>query len=528
MTTTETRPIRRRLAGLLGSVLLLAAAAAAVEAQEKAADPVGPPPEADRKALALTVYSSADPSSFDPRQSSRGAYNPYNNPVPGYGVVRETRTVGLAEGESAVRFTDVAAQIDPTTVAFKSLTAPDSTAVLEQDYQYDLVATEKLLQKYLGLPIGVRLKGLPEARATLLSADAGGLVLQEPEGALRLISRNVDLEEIDLPKLPKGLITKPTLVWKVAAKQGGPHDVQVSYQTGGMTWRADYNLVVAKGDATADLAAWVTLLNESGASYPEAKLKLVAGDVQRVQPQQRGGYAPMAMAKADRAAAPGFEEKSFSDYHLYTLGRPTSLAENSIKQIELFPVRPGVPVRKTYVYYGLDVSLRGFMAPSINQDRDLGTSSNKKVDTYLRFKNDEASRLGVPLPAGRVRVYQRDEADAALEFVGEDAIDHTPKNEELVIKLGSAFDVVGDRKQTDFRVDNRNRTVTESFEITLRNQKAEAIKVVVKENFYRWTNWEIIRQTDSPEKQDVRTVHFPVEVKPGEPRTVTYTVRYHW
>ena len=496
----------------------------------------------DRSDFALTIYSNADPATFDPKQFSRQrALNPYNPDqfrIPGYGVVRETRRVELAEGTNTVRFTDVAAGIDPTTVAFKSLTAPDSTAVLEQDYEYDLVGADKLLQKYLGKPITIRRKpaseqSAPESlEATLLSADPGMLVVQDRKGgaALRLIPRQQDLAEIKLPELPEGLITKPTLVWRVAAVKAGTHDAQVSYQTDGLTWRADYNLVVGKGDTRTDVGAWVSILNESGASYPDARLKLVAGDVQRIQPPQAAyayGMAGMAMARSE-VGKQGFQEKSFFEYHLYTLGRKTSLANNSTKQIELFPTREGVPITKTFVYYGLPAEMRHYISPQPNQDRNLGVQSNKKVDIYLVLRNSERNGLGIPLPAGRVRVYKRDEADAALEFVGEDTIEHTPKDEEVMVKLGSAFDVVGERRQTEFNADYGAHWITEGFEITLRNHKKEPVRVIVKENLFRWVNWEITRSSDRYEKQDYRTIHIPVDVKADGERKVTYTVRYTW
>ena len=517
----------RMLFVTLGWALLIFAGTAKLRAQEAA----NPAPKADapaaRSDFALTIYSSADPGSFDPKQFSQNR----GQPVPGYGVVRETRKIALNEGENTVRFTDVASGIDPTTVAFKSLTLPGSTAVLEQDYAFDLVSSEKILEKFLGEQISVKVKGQPgNDISTLLSAEPGMLIVQDRAGgALRMIPRGQDLAEIALPKLPEGLITKPTLIWKVATNKTGEQDVQVSYQTDGLTWRADYNLVLSGESSKADLGAWVSILNQSGATYPNARLKLVAGDVQRVQPPRVITYSGMrAEMGMDKRSAPQFEEKAFFEYHLYTLARKTSLADRSTKQIELFPAKVGVPVAKTYVYYGLPVDFRGFIPPAPNPDRNLGTQSNKKVDIYLSVKNTEANGLGLPLPAGRVRVYQRDEADAALEFVGEDTIGHTSKGEEVLVKLGSAFDVVGERKQTNFVANVNGRVITESFEISVRNHKAEPIKVIVKENLFRWANWAITASSDPYEKEDSRTIHFPVEVKADGEKKLTYTVRYSW
>jgi hypothetical protein len=485
----------------------------------------------DASDFALTVYSSADPASFDPqelaRQQVNNPYNRYQYRLPGYGVVREQRKINLLAGDNTLRFTDVASGIDPTTVSFESLTAPNATAVLEQNYEYDLVNFDALLSKFINKQITIT-RNSRTFQATLLSSDSGSLIYQEgsdPNGPVQVMAR--DPGAIQLPDT-RGLNTKPTLVWKIRTDKPGPHDVKVTYQTDGLTWRADYNVVVNANDTKADIGAWVTLLNQSGASYPNAKLKLVAGDVQRVRTNQYmyggGGRG------AGGAAAPqsGFQEKSFFEYHLYTLGRPTSLAQNSTKQIELFPSRSDVPVTKTYVYYGLPESMRYWISPSPNQDRNLGIDSNKKVDIYLLTKNSSANGMGMPLPAGRIRVYKRDDADKTLEFIGEDVIDHTPKDEPIMIKLGSAFDVVGERKQTDFKVQYDGHWITEDFEIKIRNHKSEPIHVIIKENLFRWANWEIVQCSDKYEKQDYRTIHIPADVPQDGERTVTYSVRYTW
>jgi len=257
----------------------------------------------------------------------------------------------------------------------------------------------------------------------------------------------------------------------------------------------------------------------------------VAGDVQRIQPEQENYPRVMAMQRLVKveAAESGFKEKSFFEYHLYTLGRPTTINSNSTKQLELFPQRAGVPIEKVYVYYGLAPQFRSWMSPSPMSDRNLGTESNKKVDIYLRLKNEEQAGLGIPLPAGRVRVYKRDADDGNVEFIGEDVIQHTPKDEKLLIKLGSAFDLVGERKQTNFTANEGRREIIESYEIKVRNRKeAESVTVLVKENLFRWATWEITDSSSKWEKQDSRTVHFAVDLKPGEEKTVTYTVKYTW
>ncbi|HXD52524.1 MAG TPA: hypothetical protein VN689_11575, partial [Burkholderiales bacterium] len=277
-----------------------------------------------------------------------------------------------------------------------------------------------------------------------------------------------------------------------------------------------------------DIGAWVSIINQSGASYTNAKLKLIAGDVQRVQrnnPRADQVMAAKSMAREERDT--GFAEKSFFEYHLYTLGRTTTLADNSTKQIELFPAARSVPCEKTLVYYGLAPGYYGYSA-SPHTDRNLGVQSNKKVDVYLGFKNTAEHNMGMPLPSGRIRVSKLDPADRTLEFIGEDVIDHTPRNEKVLVKLGSAFDVVGERRQVDFKVDTSRKTMSEEIEVKLRNQKKERVTVLVKENLYRWVNWQITAKTHDYEKQDARTVHFPVKVDPGAEVTLRYTVQYTW
>lgn len=437
---------------------------------------------------ALTIYSNARPGAISP-ELYRGNGN--GQAVPGYAVVRQQREMMFNRGRNAVRFSDVAALIDPTTVSFQSLTDPAGTSVIEQNFQFDLVNTQKLLEKYIDRRITVdQIRGSStESFAGTLLSTTGGLVLKRDDGSIQTLPHNAGVR---LPELPGGLITRPTLVWDIAANRAGAHNAQVSYQTTGITWWTDYNLTYQEGaNANAcklDVAAWVSIINKSGASYGDTHLKLVAGDVHRPQPQGRV-YAPAAqraLAMEDRAQ--GFEEKSFFEYHLYTLGRPTTLLDNSTKQIELFPAVRAVPCEKTLVYYGA-AGAHPYGRPAT--DRNYGVQSNKKVDVYLGFKNTKEQNMGMPLPAGRVRVSKLDTADQTLEFIGEDVIDHTPRNEQVLIKMGSAFDVVGERRQVNFSVDTSRKTMTEEIEVKVRNQKKETVTVMVKENLYRWTNWQI-------------------------------------
>lgn len=487
----------------------------------------------DAAGPSVTVYSTADPAGFDPQQfaaQQRQGFDPaFAWQVPGFGVVREVRKIRLEAGTNAVSLTDVAQFIDPTTVSFRDLTDPTGTAVLEQQFQFDLVSPEKVLEKHIDRDVSVVLAHGDAAETVtgrLLSAAQGQLVLQTAEGVRILAGRG---QQVMLGELPGGLTTRPTLVWKLDARQGGEHEVQTTYQTAGITWRSDYTVVLGADDARADVGAWVTLMNLSGAGYRDAQLKLMAGDVQRIAPGPP--MYPMAAARAvmaEERMPEGFAEKPFFEYHLYTLPRRTDILTNTSQQITLFPPARDVPVEKLLVYGAGPRGGPWGGSPSPQLDRGFGGSPNPKVEVYLRFRNDEASRLGIPLPKGKVRVYKRDDADGTLEFVGEDLIDHTPKDEKVLIRLGQAFDVVGERTQTDFTVDTSRKTMTESFRIRVRNHKAAAQRIVVRENAYRWTAWEITRNSDPYEKVDARTIQFEVDVPPNGEKTVEYTVRYTW
>lgn len=477
----------------------------------------------------LTVYSSAQPGAV-PAEWYRplpGQGVPPASQLPGYAVVRVDRDLELPKGRSQVKFTDVAALIDPTTVAFTSLTDPAGTRVLEQNFQFDLVSTQKLLSRYVDRRVSVEAPqgdGVAVIEGTLLSSW-DGLVLRGDDGRIHALRH---WNGIRVGELPGGLITRPTLEWDVTAVRAGTHRARVAYQTGGITWWADYNLLFTPGaDANSgfvDVGAWVSIINQSGASYEDARLKLVAGEVNRAQPaplpRAKGAMVAMTM-EADT----GFEEKAFFEYHLYTLGRPTTLPNNSTKQLELFDAAKRVPARKKLVYSGAQGF--GYGGGPVT-DREFLPASNRKVDVWLEFKNDQKSGLGVPLPAGRVRVSQLDTADGSLEFVGEDAIGHTPKDEEVRVKLGTAFDIVGERRQVDFSVDTRARVMEETFEIKLRNHKAEPVEVLVRESLYRWSNWKVLSSSLPYEKKDASTIEFPVRIEKDGEAALTYRVRYSW
>jgi hypothetical protein len=478
---------------------------------------------------AVTIYSSAQPGAISPEyyRPLPGQGTPNAMGVPGYALVRQERPVQLTAGRSQLRFTDVAALIDPTTVTFTSLTDP-AARVLEQNFQFDLVSTDKLLQKFVDRPLTVERSngaGTSSTSGTLLSS-VDGLVLRGADGTITAVR---DYSSLRFGELPGGLITRPTLLWDINSPKGGTQQARVTYQTGGITWWSDYNLIFSAGkDAntgSVDLSAWVSIINQSGASYPEARLKLIAGDVHRA-PVPSPPRMDM-MVKASRAPVAdeaGFAEQSFDEYHLYTLGRRTTLPNNSTKQIELFDQAKQVPAKRTLV---LSNALP-FLGAGRYEDRNFPATGENKVDTYLEFRNDKASGLGIALPAGRIRVSRLDPADSSLEFIGEDTIGHTPRDERVRVKLGSSFDVVGERKQVSFSSDSRAHWMEEEIEVEVRNHKDEDVEVQVREFLFRWSNWQILSSSQNYEKEDARTILFPVKVPKNSNRTVRYKVRYTW
>jgi hypothetical protein len=442
------------------------------------------------------------------------------------GLVKETRPFTLKSGINELKVEDVAAQIDATSVHFKSLTAPDAVTVLEQDFRYDLASPDAILNRYLGKEIELErpLGRDGDKRETIkgvLLSNSGGRVLQS-NGKILINPAGSPV----LPELPEGLLTKPTLVWKLNATKGGQHQGEISYLTAGMSWSADYVLVVDKDDARGDITAWTTVTNNSGATFKDAKLKLVAGDVHRAPVAAPRMYAYAKAAMAMDAAAPNMTEKTFFEYHMYTLARPTTLADNSSKQVEMASAA-GIPIKKIYVYDGAQGVGWSSFGDSGYWDPNYGMQSGKKVSVFLEFSNKKSDGLGIPLPKGRVRVYKADD-EGSLQFAGEDSIDHTPKDEKVRVKMGEAFDFVGERKRTDYSSDINKRKFEETFEVRLRNHKDSDATVTVVEHLYRWTNWKITDSSAKYTKKDAQTVEFEVPVKKDGEAVVTYTVKYSW
>ena len=331
------------------------------------------------------------------------------------------------------------------------------------------------------------------------------------------------------PSLIGDTVLKPSMNWLVQTDKPGKFDAELSYVTGGLSWEADYNLVAPEKGDTVDLVGWVTIQNHSGTVFDNSRIKLMAGDVNKIQmPSTRIVGGLVAEMKAADAAAPVVTEKSFDEYHLYSLARPTTLHDQETKQVE-FVSAMGVKSTRFYLYDGSRVDPRyGYYQPEqIRNDPEYGTQLNPKVAVMQEFVNSEANHLGIPLPKGRLRFYRRD-TDGHLEFTGENVIDHTPKDETIRVYTGNAFDITGERKRTDYHVDSNQRWMEESFQIRVRNHKKDAVTVRVLEHMYRWSNWKLTAQSDQYRKLDSRNIEFRVQVPPDGEKVVTYTVHYWW
>ncbi len=470
----------------------------------------------------ITIYSRMQPGAVAPEWYRPSGGRQYGGNVPGYAIVRHDRAYDIQRGVHPLRITNVAALIDPTTVTFSSLDKP-ATRVLEQSFQFDLVSQEKLLERYLGQRITVeqpRGDQVDLVEGTLLGIG-DGLTLQMDDGSVRAIRSYSNLQ---FAQLPGGLNTRPTLEWLLDSPSSGKQKARIAYETQGMTWWADYNLILdeSKG-CKLDLSAWVSIINQSGASYENSRLKLIAGDVNRAEPVQPVREVMYKTAMAEDSS--GFAEKAFFEYHLYTLGRRTDLPDNSTKQIELIPTAHDVACEKELVFAPtLSYGFRGYQ----QLEQEYGRHGRADVSVNLRFANEQQNSLGIPMPAGRVRVNQVDDADGSLEFIGEDVIGHTPRNEDILIKMGNAFDVVGERKQTDFRVDSRTRNLWETFEVRLRNHKDTAVSVTVLENLYRAANWSIEDATHQYSKENSNRIGFDVTVPSEGEAVIRYTAHYTW
>lgn len=440
----------------------------------------------------------------------------------GTALVRDKRTFDLKEGGNILNFSDVASGIDPTSVNFKSITDPQGTKVLEQNYVYDLVGSSALLERYLDQTIRVTTKDGTVYAGTLLSGRNGEIIMRTREGQVVVISQT-QARDIQFPALPEGLITRPTLRWLLMSAKGGSNQVELTYMTYGMNWSADYNVLLASDNGKLDLTGWVTLNNTSGTSYTDAQVKLIAGDVHRLpEPVMRREGADMATAMF-AAAQPKVAQRDFNEYKLYEIGRPVTIGNNETKQVE-FVSGTGI-TGKTFFVYDSSPSFFGYY--NVINDQYYGQTGITDVQNHLEFSTGKDSGLDAALPAGRIRVFQEDVDGAAL-LIGENTIGHTAKGEDVRLFLGNAFDLVGERKQTDFKIITGN-VIRESYELRLRNRKETGdVEVRVPERLFRWSNWEILTSSMPYEKKDSSTIEFRPTVKAGEEIVITYTVQYSW
>jgi hypothetical protein len=429
------------------------------------------------------------------------------------GLVKDTRQLQLPKGEGELRFMDVASQILPYTVQIQS--SSGGLNIFEQNYEYDLMNESKLLDKYLGK--NIKLMTIDEDKN-----DAAGhrkeiieaTLLSNNEGQIYKINNEIYLGYPGykiLPEIPENLIAQPTLTWTFDNKDAGPQTLQVAYLTNNINWHADYIVVLNKDDNSANMDGWVTLDNKSGGTYKNAKLKLVAGQVNRVQDEREVGIMMNKMQAVPLAAGitPQFQEQPFFEYHMYDLQRKTTIKDNQTKQINLLQAMD-VAIEKEYVVQG---SQHYFFS-------HMNGLMKMPVNVYFTFKNSKANHLGIPLPAGTLRLYKKDTQDS-LQFAGEDRIKHTPKDEEVRIKVGEAFDIVAERQQIDFQ--QNNRSYETAWEITIRNHKDSNVKVAIKESVIG--DWEIVESSVKPKKINATTIKFDISVAAHQEGKVTYRVR---
>ncbi len=457
-----------------------------------------------------------------------------------FAVVRDRVALDLHQGQNDVQFVGVTTQLEPDSVVLRDPSGKVALAVLEQNYRADTISQGLLLSRYEGQAIDFLVAGRDGAerivRGKIVRSgyvpslpgnrnQGGDTPIVEVEGNLRFSLPGQPL----FPALTDDAILQPTLHWRLFANAAAKVDAELSYVTAGMSWQASYNLIAPEQGDVMDIVGWITIDNQSGKVFPEATIKLMAGDVNKIQPE--GGpidSSSMFLGAMSRAAAPAVTEKAFDEFHLYSLPLPTTLHDRQQKQVE-FVRALGVQTQTIYVYDGADTGpYRGWNMETIRNQPEYGTQSNPKIWVMREFLNTKANGLGLPLPKGRTRFYRRDDADGRLEFTGENLIDHTPKDETVRIYTGNAFDVVGERKRTDYSLSNNNHQLEEAFEIHVRNKKDTAIEVRIAERLYRWLNWQVIQKSHEFVQTDAQNVEFRVQVPPGGEQVVTYRVRYDW
>jgi len=451
-----------------------------------------------------------------------------------FAVVRDTVPLDLQSGVNSVRYAGATAQVEPDSVILRDPAGKHSVQILEQNYRNDPVSQELLLSLFEGKTIDfekVRFKDNTQTTELIPGKIIRSGYVPGGNAEQPIIEVNGKLQfslpgEPRFPDLGDDTVLKPAFNWLLQSDKPGKFDAEVGYVTGGFDWSASYNLVSPEKGDNVDLVGWITMNNQSGKTFENAKIKLMAGNVNKIQPPQ--GFSRMVAMNSLAEAAPtgpAVTEKALDEFHLYDIARPTTLHDRETKQVE-FVHAERMFASTIYVYDG--AAGVGFYG-GLNQEQEFGADINyKKVAVVREFVNAETNQLGIALPAGKLRFYRRDD-DGQLQFVGENTIDHTPRNETVRVTTGNSFDLVGERKQTNFRVDTGDKWIDESFEIKLRNRKKDApVEIRVVEHLYRWSNWQITAKSDDFVKKDSQTIEFRIPVKPDEERTVTYTVHYSW
>ena len=461
-----------------------------------------------------------------------------------FAVVRERIKLELKPGLNEVRFADVSAHLEPESVILRDFSGRTDFHILEQNFRNDPIDQSMMLSLFEGKEIdflvtepqkpdrvikgrvvrsgytGHDLKKTGPLPTRMAGEPAQPIIEVDGQFQFRLPGTPL------FPALPDESILKPELTLQLQSSATGQLDAELCYVSGGLSWDAHYNLVTASDGETLDLIGWVTLRNHSGKSFENVRVKLMAGEVSKIQQDEQGRFVA---ARADaETGPPPITQKSFAEYHLYTLQRPLTLRDRETKQVE-FVRASGVDSARLYVYEGnvMDITRRGYDPNELRENESLGLESDSTVKVLSKFKNSKDDGLGVPLPKGRLRFYQRDD-DGELEFVGENNINHTPENETVRVHVGNAFDITGERKRIDFKVDSSNNWADESFEITLRNRKKEGIEVRVIEHLFRWVNWEIRDNSEPFTKLGVQEIEFRVKLEPEDEKKLTYRVHYSW
>ena len=483
-------------------------------------------------------------------QSPQPSLTIYNE---NFAVVRQDLPLDLKSGENQVNVNDITMHLEPDSVILRDPTGKHAVQVLEQNYRADPVSEPLLLSLYEGKTLDFEVatpQGMQIVKGKVIRsgyaphdyfamnrygqgyyqaqmAGASEQPVIEVNGQLRFSLPGTPV----FPSLTDDTILKPRLEWVLATDKAGSFPAEFSYITGGMSWQADYNIVAPEKGDLVDIVGWVTMDNQTGKTFENARIKLMAGDVNKIQPGMNGRViSQMVMVNGGaEVAGPPVTEKAFDEYHLYTLERTTTLRDRETKQVE-FIHATGVATRQLYIYDGVKLDANrynGWNWDNIRNDHSYGTESNPKIWVMREFVNSQANRLGMPLPKGRLRFYRRND-DRQIEFTGENVIDHTPRDETVRIYTGNAFDMTGERRRTNYIVETGKSTATESFEIKIRNHKKEPVNVRVVEHLYRGLTWDIASSSADYKKTDAHTIEFPVTIAPDGEKTIAYTAHYTW